>query len=222
MNNVEKQKALRIKKNLDFLWECTREMNAYFQIIQNIIKNKSSNTNLISISPTFYHYTYNALILATFSEVSRIYDRKSNTNFFKFIENCKENRELLLKMNEENLKEVGGSFDFDITVTSEYIDENLDCIDQRLWEFEITFKHLKTQRDRIYAHNESKSFETIKTIIEKNSNILSDMKALITFTTETLEWLYTVIAQKHCSRLPINIDDLDNTLIVLKSIFTSR
>lgn len=55
MNNMEKQKAESIKKSLDFLWECTREMNAYFQIIQNIIKNKSLNADLISILTAFYN-----------------------------------------------------------------------------------------------------------------------------------------------------------------------
>lgn len=212
MNNMEKQQAESIKKNLDFLWNCTRDANGYFHILQQFMENKGKYSAQMGISTAFYHFTFNAYALATFSEISRIYDKNSNTNFFMLIEKCNNNLGLLLKIRVENLKHNKENKKID----QEYLEQRFERLTRTIDELNPLFDNLKSQRDKIYAHNDSKSIDSIENVIKKHPISMQDMKQLVNCTTETLDWIYNVMAQRHLEPLPKNINDWKETLSRVK------
>ncbi|WP_228070356.1 AbiU2 domain-containing protein [Enterococcus faecalis] len=83
-------------------------------------------------------------------------------------------------------------------------------------KLEPAFKNLKTQRDKIYAHNDSRSRDGVETIIENNPISLKDMEELISCATISLQFIYALITLIKRNPLPNNIGDLDATLIKLQ------
>ena len=164
MEKINKDQENKIMKDIEFLWTCTTEMNAYFTILRQLQKNTHIFQEQMNLSKAFYHYTYNALIVATFTEVSKIYDRNSKTNYFTVIEYCQKHIDLLLQIRKEKEK-------------SDNIEENRKV--ERKYLEEPAFKNLKTQRDKIYAHNDSRSRDGVETIIENNPISLRGPERLV-------------------------------------------
>ncbi|WP_241004556.1 transposase [Enterococcus faecalis] len=160
------------------------------------------------------HYTYNALIVATFTEVSKIYDRNSKTNYFTFIEYCQKHIDLLLQIRKE--KEKNNNIEENKKVDREYLEDIFSKLKSDITKLEPAFKNLKTQRDKIYAHNDLRSRDGVEAIIEDNPISLKDMEELISCTTISLQFIYALITLIKRNPLPNNIGNLDATLIKLQ------
>ncbi|MBO1135534.1 transposase [Enterococcus faecalis] len=212
MEKINKDQENKIMKDIEFLWTCTTEMNAYFTILRQLQKNTYIFQEQMNLSKAFYHYTYNALIVATFTEVSKIYDRNSKTNYFTFIEYCQRYIDLLLQIR----KEKNDNIEEDKKVDREYLKDIFTKLKSDITELEPVFKNLKTQRDKIYAHNDSRSRDGVETIIEDNPISLKDMEELISCVTISLQFIYALITLIKRNPLPNNIGDLETTLIKLQ------
>lgn len=71
------------------------DANCYHSVIRQYEKNLSENFEEMSLSPAFYHTIYNALIVSTVMELSKIYDRNSDTvNIRTLFTACNENKNL--------------------------------------------------------------------------------------------------------------------------------
>ncbi|HGZ4935198.1 hypothetical protein ABG953_05910 [Enterococcus faecalis] len=68
------------------------QANCYFSIIKQFNQNRNTYNEEMNLSSAFYSYTYNALIVANFMELSKIYDRhRLSSNIEKLLYECKEN-----------------------------------------------------------------------------------------------------------------------------------
>ncbi|XKR52089.1 transposase (plasmid) [Enterococcus faecalis] len=214
MEKINKDQENKIMKDIEFLWTCTTEMNAYFTILRQPQKNTHIFQEQMNLSKAFYHYTYNALIVATFTEVSKIYDRNSKTNYFTVIEYCQKHIDLLLQIRKE--KEKSDNIEENRKVDRKYLEDIFSKLKSDITKLEPAFKNLKTQRDKIYAHNDSRSRDGVETIIENNPISLKDMEELLSCATISLQFIYALITLIKRNPLPNNIGDLDATLIKLQ------
>ena len=209
MTQINQQQEKKLMKQLDFLWENTFEMNSYFHIIKQYLENSSCYRNQIRLSPTFYHYIYNALVVATFSEVSKMYDKNSKTNIFKFLDYCKKNSNLLFLIH----KRSGAG-----NCEEDRIKKMLFSFDENLKKLTPKLNNLKTQRDKVYAHNDSQKMEDIEKLIHKNPVLIKDMEELIKLVTEVLQYIYALLTKIVRNKVVKDISDWENTLLKLKEI----
>lgn len=74
------------------------DANCYYSVIQQYEKNQIENYEEMSLSPAFYHVVYNALIISTIMELSKIYDRSHDAiNIRTLLTACSENKTLFLQ-----------------------------------------------------------------------------------------------------------------------------
>lgn len=77
-------------EKVDAFMNQTRQANCYFLIIKQFIENRTKYHEEIAVSSAFYSYTYNALVVATFMELSKIYDsHPQSSNIQKLVADCK-------------------------------------------------------------------------------------------------------------------------------------
>ncbi|MFR4954600.1 AbiU2 domain-containing protein [Enterococcus gallinarum] len=75
---------------VDVFMNQARQANCYFLIIKQFIENRTKYHEEIAVSSAFYSYTYNALVVATFMELSKIYDsHPQSSNIQKLVADCK-------------------------------------------------------------------------------------------------------------------------------------
>ncbi|EOS8040453.1 hypothetical protein DUC50_RS12765, partial [Enterococcus hirae] len=68
---MDKEKLI---KKIDIFMNQARQANCYFSIVKQVAENRTNYYEEMSLSSAFYSYTYNALVVATFMELSKIYD----------------------------------------------------------------------------------------------------------------------------------------------------
>lgn len=207
MTEINQQQEEKIMNQLKFLWNSVFEMNSYFCIIEQYYENGTNFKEEMQISPAFYHYTYNALIVATFSEVTRMYDSNSKSNLMSFLKYCKDNQDLLLKIH----KRSGSGW-----VSDEKLNENLCGFITQIEELSSDLKKLKTQRDKIYSHNDSKKQEDLNKIISNNPLFLDDMKRMIKVATNSLTFVQALLTNINKKPYAKNIGDWKETLLRVK------
>ncbi|MBO0422298.1 hypothetical protein [Enterococcus plantarum] len=82
----------RLIKKVNIFLNQASQANCYFLIIKQFNQNRSKYHQEMNLSNAFYSYTYNALVVATFMELSKIYDsHKSSTNIQKLVKESQEN-----------------------------------------------------------------------------------------------------------------------------------
>lgn len=100
---MEKECLIR---DVNIFMEQSIQANCYYSIIEQIDKSRSEYSEELSVSNAFYSYTYNALVIAVFMELSKIYDRHSQSiDIKRLFTNCKENISLFPR--EQEIKEEG-------------------------------------------------------------------------------------------------------------------
>ena len=75
-DKITKEKIINISER--FMQEAL-EANCYYDIIKQYSENKQKYYEEMSFSGAFYTYTYNALIVAVFMELAKIYDRNKDS-----------------------------------------------------------------------------------------------------------------------------------------------
>lgn len=63
----------------EYIYKEAFDANCYYSVIRQYDKNREDNFDLISISPAFYHVVYNSLVISTVMELSKIYDKGSDS-----------------------------------------------------------------------------------------------------------------------------------------------
>lgn len=207
MEKINNQVQDKIMRHLEFLWSSVNEMNSYFYIIEQFLENRNKYNSEMNVSPGFYHYTYNALIIANMSEVSRMYDSNSEINLLNFIENCERNVDTLFAIHEQS-----GSGVHD----KEYIESYIKKESEKLTNLNGILENLKRQRDKIYAHNGTSSSEKKAKIIRESPILLKDMSELITFAKKFINDMNILLTNREKGGSPANIGDWNNTLEKLK------
>lgn len=189
----------------------------------------------MGISTAFYHFTYNALVIATFSEVSRLFDSGGNTNLEELMLYCEKNICLIqnirrgISADEEKefyhqIKENEKEFFIEKIETEFHITESIKLnIETKLklfrWKYNNlnpVIKNLKSQRDKVYSHNDAKSTENIVTYMDEYPISIKDMESLIVFSVEYLLFLIAILTDINKAKQPLNIDDWKNTLALVK------
>ncbi|MGM0331901.1 hypothetical protein [Enterococcus sp. AZ050] len=204
---MAKQEKETIMTQLDFLWNSSIEMNSYFTVIKQIDDNFYTYKDQILLSPTFYLYTYNALIIATCSEVSRMYDRRSKNNLFKFLNYCIQNSELLFLIHKNDGSGLKSKLE---------IDEFMHETNNKIKKIELVLDNLKKQRDKIYSHNDFQKKEDKNLYINNNPIFVEDMEKLIQIATEFLQSMYVLLINRKKAIVANGILDWENTLQILK------
>lgn len=89
---MEKEKIIELA---DAFMQEAFQANCYMDLIEQYLRNIKDYSEELKISGAFYIYTYNALVVATFMELAKIYDRNRDSISIKqLLENCKEKKEL--------------------------------------------------------------------------------------------------------------------------------
>ena len=84
---MKKEDSLRLSEQ--FMQEAF-QANCYYDIIKQYSENSKEYQEEIAFSSVFYTYTYNALVVATFMELAKIYDRnKDSINIKGMMDICK-------------------------------------------------------------------------------------------------------------------------------------
>lgn len=79
-------------KKVDIFMNQARQANCYYSIIKQFEENRNKYNEEMNLSTAFYSCTYNALVVATFMELSKIYDsHRQSSNIQKLIMECKNN-----------------------------------------------------------------------------------------------------------------------------------
>lgn len=116
-------------RDINIFMDQAFQANCYYSIIEQIDRSRSEYNEELSISSAFYSYTYNALVIAVFMEISKIYDRnRQSIDIKRLFTNCKENISFFPK--EQEIKEKGidgkmyiiAKFPFRHTVKNEEIE----------------------------------------------------------------------------------------------------
>lgn len=95
---MEKEKIIELA---DVFMQEAFQANCYIDLIEQYSKNMKDYSEELKISGAFYAYTYNALVVATFMEVAKIYDRNRNSiNIKQLLEICKEKKEIFPQQQE--------------------------------------------------------------------------------------------------------------------------
>lgn len=231
--NLEQKK--KIMKMIEFLWRSTFDANGYFQIIKQFEDNRIKYSDEMGISSAFYLHTYNALVIATFSEVSRLYDKGGNTNLKILINYCEKHILLIQKIwDENNINEEKKFYHTFKEDEKEFFNKELDanlfpteCIKLSLetkfklfrWKYNKlnqVVENLKSQRDKIYSHNDAKTIESMDLYIEKYPISIENMELLIVFSLEYLQFLIAIITNRNRPSQAINIDDWESTLMLVR------
>lgn len=86
---MEKEELI---KKIDSFMDQAQQANSYFLIVKQFLENKNKFYEEMAISSAFYSYTYNALVVASFMELAKIYDTHNrSTNIQKLVKECKDN-----------------------------------------------------------------------------------------------------------------------------------
>lgn len=86
---MDKEKLI---KKIDIFMNQARQANCYFSIVKQVAENRTNYYEEMSLSSAFYSYTYNALVVATFMELSKIYDsHRYSSNIQKLVKECRDN-----------------------------------------------------------------------------------------------------------------------------------
>lgn len=203
MENINPQQEKKLINMIDFLWKSTMDLNAYFQLIKQFNKIESEYNTEINMSKAFYSYTYNAWILATFSELTRIYDSNGTTSLIKLMNYCEENTILITQIHNRSGKKIRDEA---------HISKMLKGYREEYEKASSLIKSLKVQRDKIYSHNDSKKIEDLHKVIKSNPLQMKDIERLINMVTVYLQYLYSLMTTVIKTPVVKNIDDLEETL----------
>lgn len=223
------------------------QANCYYNIILQYRKNIKIYHDEMNYSSAFYSYTFNALVVATFMELAKIYDNhKSAINIIKLMDLCRENLSLFPKQKEVSIniegeetmmklpyehevkldeydffqKEIESSklfnklfSDAEIPIKAEMtIERYFELYKWKYSKIKPKIENLRKQRNKIYAHNDPKSFENMEAIILDYPLKDSDVESLITFALEYCQFVIALLTGVNKASEPINIKDWQNTL----------
>lgn len=77
-------------KKIDIFMNQARQANCYYLIVKQFQENRANYHEEMAVSSAFYSYTYNALVVATFMELSKIYDsHPQSSNIQKLVADCR-------------------------------------------------------------------------------------------------------------------------------------
>lgn len=203
MDKINKDQEIKLNNMLEFLWRSVMDVNSYFQLIKQFHENENKYTDEMNISKAFYCYTYNALVLATISELSRIYDKNGNTSLISLMNYCEKNVKLITQIHTRSGKKIRDEAHID------------GMLKKYRAEYENTSKfigNLKKQRDKIYSHNDSKKIEDISRILKKNPLNIEEIEGLIYMVTIYLQYLFSLTTGIIKTPVVKHIDDWEQTL----------
>lgn len=231
--NIEQKK--KIMKMIDFLWRSTFDANGYFQVIKQFEDNRIKYSDEMEVSSAFYLYTYNALVIATFSEVSRLFDKGGNTNLEILMKYCEKHTLLIQQIWDENnfdeeknlyhtfkddekeffIKELGAKL-FPTESIKLSLETKFKLFRWKYNKLNQVVENLKSQRDKIYSHNDAKSIESMDKYIKRYPISIENMELLIVFSLEYLQFLIAIITNTNKPSHAINIDDWEGTLMLVQ------
>lgn len=222
------------------------QTNCYIDIIGQYSKNKSEYSEEMEISGAFYSFTYNALVVAAFMELAKIFDsHKDSNNIKQLMDICKENIELfpqerkMVLFGEEEIcpyrhtvlseeeffkREIELQKPFNELVGGEKSPVTVDMSRERYFEFfawkykkiEPQIQKLLRQRNKIYAHNDKNTLRNMDKTIEKFPLSTNDVETLTKFAIEFSQFVIALLTGIYKASAPVNIDDWQSTLRLVK------
>ncbi|MDL2212017.1 hypothetical protein LJB88_03985 [Erysipelotrichaceae bacterium OttesenSCG-928-M19] len=211
---MEKEELI---KKIDIFLNLAIQANCYNLIIKQFSEYKVKYIKQINISNAFYSYTFNALVVATVMELSKIYDSHSQSfNIHDLIIDCNENIEYF---SDSLLENESATFE-KINTSDDSVKENyFTPFKKQLENLEQQINNLKKQRNKIYAHNDKVSE---KDLINKFSLYYTDIDLLINFALDFCTFAYSKLTNTRRSTAPLNINDWEKTLEIIKSSTTTE
>ncbi|MGC2932935.1 hypothetical protein [Enterococcus faecalis] len=236
------EKEQLIEKADIFMSQAT-QANCYNLILTQIREGRGTYSKEMSYSPAFYHYAYNALVVATFMELSKIYDsHRSSSNIEKFIQECKSEIAYFPKYHPDKKIEINGTTEilkipFQHTITDderdffkdrfEYdtlfntvemtIEQIFDLYEWHLLRLKPQITNLLKQRNKVYAHNEEARMKHHPMdIIQEFSLNYQEIGNLINFALKYCNFVLATLTGINKAFQPSNISDLENSLTLIK------
>ena len=215
------------------------DANTYYLIMLQYYELDAEYKSEIRVSPAFYHTVYNALMIACFMEIAKLYDRSAKSfSIGALLKACKENIALFpddeefpyeLKREEECFfeKEVEDErrfqklFDFaqpgppPVTVWLTF-PKFLCFQNKRFRSLSKIQANIQKQRNKIYAHNDEESIMNIDAITKKYPVSHYDMKQLIDFALRLTGCIIKSLTGSGKPTKYANIRDWQETLKLVK------
>ena len=172
-------------KKIDIFMNQARQANCYFSIIKQFAENKTNYYEEMSLSSAFYSYTYNALVVATFMELSKIYDsHHHSSNIQKLVKECRDNIAYFPTVNHQEDVNIDGeiytlTFPFKHTVTEdekEFFQEEIEHEQpfQKIFNDIDLPIHVEMTIERyfeLYEWRLSKLHEKIKNLLKQRNKV---------------------------------------------------
>ena len=112
---MEKEKIIKLA---DAFMQEAFQANCYVDLINQYSRNVKEYFDELKISGAFYSYTYNALVIATFMELGKIYDRnRDSVNIKQLLDDCKEKKNLFPQQRMFEINGENKAFPYQHTVT---------------------------------------------------------------------------------------------------------
>lgn len=164
------------------------EISNYFKLINEAYKNielyKTISSTLeeskITNIKDFIFTILNSLKFSFVVQTEKIIDKSESKNICKFVEYCKQNTN-------------------EFQETKDIIIKKLDDFSIELTQYEMIFKNMKGQRDKIYVHTDKETFYDKSRLFEKYDIQLQDIEKVIKMLYENLNNISIAYNGRHYS-----------------------
>lgn len=187
------------------IYQQSFEANTFYEIMMQIEREQVEYLDEIRVSPAFYSYIYNSLVVSTFAVVSKLYDKTTNKNVIsvkKLLDRCMEYKK----------------FSTELTVDGPTPEAFFKSKKQEYERFEKnnSLDSLYTQRDKIYSHNTKQAMRNMDKLIEENPLRREQIKQFIDFSLELSRAVIVYLTGTLKASSPSNISDLKHTLRLVR------
>ncbi|EEM56589.1 hypothetical protein BK699_06045 [Bacillus thuringiensis serovar mexicanensis] len=187
------------------IYQQSFEANTFYEIMMQIEREQMEYFDEIRVSPAFYSYIYNSLVVSTFAVVSKLYDKTTHRNVIsvkKLLDRCIEYKD----------------FSTELTVGEPTPEDFFKSQKQEYERFEKnnSLDSLYTQRDKIYSHNTKQAMRNMDKLIEENPLRREQIKQFIDFSLELSRAVIVYLTGTLKASSPSNISDLKHTLRLVR------
>lgn len=217
------------------------QANAYYCIAEQYRENLLEYSTEMSVSGAFYHYTYNALVVAAIMELAKIYDsHQKSVNIKDLLEACVNNSLLSSGLSDadqeipllhEVIAEEEEFFGDEVARHKKIVklwDRTEPClvemtderyIDLFLWKYSRLkegIEKLLKQRNKVYAHNDPDGMKNYEKMVMKFPLSGQEVEDMISFACELCRFVIRYITGTVKSVKPVNLKDWENTLQLVR------
>ncbi|MGH0567682.1 hypothetical protein CN394_27625 [Bacillus anthracis] len=202
---TEEQIQEQLLELAEEIYQQSFEANTFYEIMMQIEREQMEYFDEIRVSPAFYSYIYNSLVVSTFAVVSKLYDKTTHRNVIsvkKLLDRCIEYKNFSTELT------VGGP-------TPEVFFESKKQEYER-FEKNKSLDSLYTQRDKIYSHNTKQAMRNMDKLIEENPLRREQIKQFIDFSLGLSRAVIVYLTGTLKASSPSNISDLKHTLRLVR------